>query len=96
MPDRNELIEQKLQFIQEHRSNESHFEKLNTLLEQVLEDKELVNGASDKSFLEALNAVKQKQSEEYRVMKEKQGSAWPEFEKFVSQFERSLIDAKNA
>jgi hypothetical protein len=79
-------LEEVTAFIREHRSNESNFEKLYAKLEeQTRED--------NKTYTSQLLEIKEKSAEEYRKAKETGGTAWPEFEKFVSEFEKTVIDA---
>ncbi len=82
-----EHIQELLEFIRQHRSNEANFEKLH----QRLED-ELRNGQGDQNYIHNLQEIKNKQAEEFRQTKETGGSAWPEFEKFVSDFEKTLTE----
>ena len=65
-------------FIREHRSNEVNFEKMNTKLEETKPA--------------GYNDIKEK-AEVYRQAKEKARTAWPEFEKFVSEFEKAVVEA---
>lgn len=64
-------------FLREHRSNEANFEKLAAKLD---ETPGLPNG----------EAIAEK-AEAYRKARETGGTAWPEFEKFVSEFERAVV-----
>lgn len=72
----NELVA----FIREHRSNEANFEKLYARLL-----KEIKNG------IPGLEDIKEKSAEEYRSAKQTGGNTWPEFEKFVSEFETIVL-----
>jgi hypothetical protein len=79
-------LEQVAAFIREHRSNESNFEKIyGKLEEETRED----NGA----YTSQLQETKEKSADEYRKAKENGGTAWPEFEKFVSEFETTVVSA---
>lgn len=81
-------LEEVMAFMREHRSNESNFE----LLRQKLEEE--INGhVEDAMYKNDLQEVKEKYAEEYRTAKEQGGTAWPEFEKFVSEFEKTLAAA---
>jgi hypothetical protein len=80
-------IEEILAFIREHRSDEANFEKLYQKL-----DDELQNKQPDGNYIHNLKEIKEKQAEEFRQTKQNGGSAWPEFEKFVTEFERTLTD----
>jgi hypothetical protein len=88
MPDQTEQTTAFLQFIKEHRGDERYFDKLCNKLDetiQSLHNKEQV----DADYLNSLTEVKEKQAEVYKQTKEKAGSAWPEFEKFVTELERA-------
>ncbi|HYO21336.1 MAG TPA: hypothetical protein VER36_02955 [Flavisolibacter sp.] len=76
-------LEEVAAYIREHRSNEENFEKLNAKLKE-----EAVNNTPGLSMQDI-----QTRADEYRKAKETGGSAWPEFEKFVSQFEKAVVEA---
>lgn len=80
--------EEIMQTIREHRSSESNFDKLCQELE-----KAIVAAETNTSLVSDLQEVKEKYAAEYQKAKETGGSAWPEFEKFVTQFERTLTSA---
>ena len=80
-----------LRFIREHRSSEGNFDVLNQQLEEVIESAHQQN---ETGLAEALQEVKEKYTAAYKKAKETGGSAWPEFEKFVTQLERALTDAR--
>ena len=80
-------------FIKEKRSNEVHFEQIYEKL-----NKEYTYGEKnviDDAYYKAIAEVKEKYAEEYTTSKEKTGNAWPEFEKFVSSFEKAVTKALN-
>lgn len=79
-------LEEVATFIREHRSNESNFEKLQQKLEE-----EITGGEGD--YTTQLKEIKEKNVEEYTKAKENGGTAWPEFEKFTTAFEKTVIDA---
>lgn len=85
-------VEQIMQTIRENRSSESNY----TLLQQEL-DKTIAAArqAGRPVVTKELEDVKEKYAAEYEKAKEAGGTAWPEFEKFVTQFERALSQAKN-
>lgn len=85
-------IEQIMQTIRDNRSSESNY----TLLQQEL-DKTIAASrqAGNPDVTKDLEDVKEKYAAEYEKSKEAGGTAWPEFEKFVTQFERALSQAKN-
>ena len=80
-----------LQQIREHRSSESNF----SALQQTLKSATKAAEESHNTMLAAdLKEVEEKYAAKYQKAKETAGSAWPEFEKFVTQFERALTSAK--
>ncbi len=81
-------LEKVTAFIREHRSNEGDFEKIYTRL---TEESEMPG--SDDAYKNNLLEVKEKAAEEYRKAKEINGTAWPEFEKFVTGFEKAVLQA---
>jgi len=81
-------LEEVAAFIKEHRSNEAAFEKLYSRLN---EESEMPG--SDDAYKNNLLEVKEKSVEEYRKAKEINGTAWPEFEKFVTGFEKAVLQA---
>ena len=80
-----------MEFIRQHRSDESNFDKLYSKLEGEIQ----MDGDENTSdeYTKNVREIREKQAEEYRQKKEKTGTAWPEFEKFVTQFEKSLTEA---
>lgn len=79
-------LEETAAFIREHRSNESSFSMLYAKLEEAA-------GNADGEYKERLEELREKQATEYNTAKDKGGKAWPEFEKFVSGFERAVMEA---
>ncbi len=77
-----------LQFIREHRSNAINFGKLKERL-----DAELRNTANDTAYFTALTETKEKYAAAYAEALEHGGSAWPEYEAFISHFERNVVAA---
>jgi hypothetical protein len=75
-------------FIREHRSSESNFEKLYARLEE-----ELASNDADQEFKASVAGIKDKSVPVYQKAKEAGGTAWPEFEKLVSEFEKTVTDA---
>jgi ribosomal protein L16 Arg81 hydroxylase len=92
MPDKNHLQEL-AKFIREHRSSEGHFETLYKRL--VAEQQTVQQRASEPEQEYAMNLTEalEKHAATYQQHKETGGSAWPEFENFVSHFEKSVMDA---
>ena len=90
MSDQQQHLEEVFNFLQEHRSNEGHFEKIYTKLKD-----ECTNGYTDKliAYKDSLQELKEKEAEAYRQMKETGGTAYPEFEKFASGFEKAVTAA---
>jgi pyruvate/2-oxoglutarate dehydrogenase complex dihydrolipoamide acyltransferase (E2) component len=86
MTDKN--LEETLDFIHQHRSNEINFEKLDAKLEE-----QLSNAEANQPYAVSLAEIKEKQVVEYKKAKKSSGEAWPEFEKFVSHFERAITEA---
>ncbi len=72
--------------IRECRSQEINFDKLSAAL-----DNEIKISHDSQSYNDALLAIKEKSVEGYKKAKEQGGSTWPEFEKFVSEFEKAVI-----
>lgn len=68
-------------FIRQHRSDEANFEKIFDKLKQ------------EDSFLSHHADIMQK-AEEYKTAKETRQEAWPEFEKFITEIEKSLLEEK--
>jgi hypothetical protein len=81
-----------LQRIREQRSSESNFEGLYQTLVSATKAAEDSNNTA---LAAELKEVNEKYAAEYQKVKETGGSAWPEFEKFVTQFERALTSAKH-
>ena len=82
--------EEIMQVIRENRSSESNFP---LLLQQLEKATVLAQQQNNTALAGDLQEVKETYAAEYQTAKENGGSAWPEFEKFVTQFERSLISA---
>lgn len=83
--------EELMQTIREQRSNEGHFESLSQTLKAAIKTAE---EKQDNTLLNRLKEVDEKYAPEYEKAKEAGGTAWPEFEKFVTQFERALTTAE--
>lgn len=83
--------EECLQRIRDHRSSESNFE---TLCQTLREAKEAAQKGDNNQLADSLQEIEEKYAAEYKQAKETGGTAWPEFEKFVTQFERALTNAK--
>ena len=81
-----------MQAIREQRSSESHFETLAQTLKAAIKAAE---EKDDTTLANELKEVEEKYAGEYEKAKETGGNAWPEFEKFVTQFERALTTAGN-
>ena len=91
MPNMKNHLEEVAAFIREHRSNEANFEKLYAKLTT-----ETDAADADENYRKCLLEVKEKTAEAYKVAKENGGTTWPEFEKFVSGFEKAVMEAINA
>jgi hypothetical protein len=85
-----EHLQQTQDFIRQHRSNEANFSLLQTKLEE-----ELTAAKPNKEYYEALLAVKEKQLAAYTEAQKNRDSAWPEFENFITSFERTIAGALN-
>jgi len=84
-----ENLETTAAFIREHRGNEGNFEKLYNKLETEIQER---RGAE--KYVTLLQEIKEKTVPEYKKATETGGTAWPEFEKFVTEFERAVVNAK--
>ena len=73
--------------IRESRSNESNFDVLCKYLREAIAAAEKQNNTW---MHNNLKEVQDKYAGEYLKARETRDSAWPEFEKFVAQFERSI------
>jgi cell division septum initiation protein DivIVA len=82
-----ETTDDLMQVIREHRSSESNFNQLYQTLQQATKMAEEKN---DAALAAALKEVDEKYAAAYKKAQETGGTAWPEFEKFVTQFERTL------
>ena len=81
-------LEEVLAYIRQHRGNEANFEALYTkLVEECDLNTAYVN------YKKNLEDIKEKQAEAYRQTNKTNGTAWPEFENFVSEFERAITAA---
>lgn len=82
-----------LQQIREQRSSESNFAALHQTLTAAIATAEKNN---DTALAAGLKEVEEKYAGEYQKAKEAGGSAWPEFENFVTHLERTLTAAKTS
>jgi hypothetical protein len=85
------FTEEVMQIVRENRSSESNFDRLLQQLEKAIL---LAQKENNTVLAEDLQAVKVKQAATYQKAKETGGTAWPEYEKFVTQFEQSLTTAE--
>lgn len=74
-------------FIRQHRSNESNFSVLYQKLEE--EIRSTANNNSD-AYHTCLLEIKEKQAANFTTAQENNGTAWPEFEQFVSEWEKAI------
>jgi len=79
----NKNAEDLSSFIRENRSNEANFD---TLYAKLIE---LSNSESKNSLVNFEDIMAK--AETYKQAKEYTGTAWPEFEKFVSAFEKAVM-----
>ena len=84
MSQQQQRLQEVLEFLKEHRSNEGNFEKIYAKLE------EEAGAGGPGPYVEELRELKDKQAETYRQHKAEASTAWPEFEKFVSGFEKAI------
>ena len=75
--------------IRENRSNEGKFDLLCQYLQEAIAMAEKQN---NQLLHNNLLEVQDKYAIEYMKAREERDSAWPEFEKFISQFERSIME----
>jgi hypothetical protein len=85
-------FEDLLHFIRENRSNESHFETLREKLTAACKDA-TDNPADENSYVSKLQEALEKHAPAYKQKKENGISAWPEFENFVTHFEKAVTEA---
>lgn len=78
-------LEETAAFLRQHRSNESNFATLYARLEAEI-------GKAGGNYKTLLQDVREKGAAEYRSAKESAGTAWPEFENFVSGFEKAVVE----
>lgn len=78
-----------LQFLREHRSSEGNFDKISQELETHIRTAQEQNKPA---LAQTLQEVKEKYGDTYCKAKETSGSAWPEFEKFITQLELALTN----
>lgn len=83
----NQTAEAYLQALREYRSSEGNFETIHTTLTEAINNAQHNNNTT---LAEDLKEVDEKYASEYKNARQISGSAWPEFEKFVTQFERTL------
>jgi len=91
MPDKKQL-EELVQFIRAHRNSEGHFETLYNKRTEARQTAQ-VNGSAGDRYATALEEAATTYADVYRKSKAEGGSAWPEFETFVSHFEKAVIKA---
>lgn len=72
--------QQLLTFLREHRGNEANFKQINEAV-----------ATSISNGVPALQEVQDKYAEAYTTAREQGGSAWPEFERYVSELEKCLV-----
>ena len=83
MHDKKQL-EELLAFVRTQRGKEGNFESIyNKLVEEC-------KATSDEGYRNQLGEIKEKQAATYRQAKEAGAVAWPEFENFVSEFEKTI------
>ncbi|RYZ44991.1 MAG: hypothetical protein EOP49_26120 [Sphingobacteriales bacterium] len=80
-----------MQTIRDNRSSESNFSVLQQELDKTLT---LAEQSGDSSLLADLQEIKEKYASEYQTARSGEGTGWPAYEKFVTQFERVLMSAR--
>lgn len=85
--------EEIMQTVKENRSSEEHFNRLLQALEKATAQAQQQNNTT---LAGDLQKVKDTYATAYEKTKETGGTAWPEFERFVTEFERALVNAKNS
>lgn len=83
----NSHFEEVKTFIRENRSNEQNF---SILLDKLKE--EIEHSSGDKNYLASLTSLQEKYASTYLTQKEKTGTAWNEFERFVGEWEKILTE----
>lgn len=79
------------QTVRDNRSSENNFTVLLQVLEKGLASAE---AAGNHVLAKDLQEVKEKYATAYQKATETGGNSWPEFEKFVTELERALMNAK--
>lgn len=80
-----------MRIVREHRSSESNF---TTLHQTLLSAQKAATESNNTTLADELNEVEEKYVATYTKARETGGTAWPEFEKFVTEFERALTGAR--
>lgn len=92
IPKNMALTEEQLQVLQEflrsHRSNEANFAAISQKLDEALSQ-----AGDGTEFFDALEETKEKYGAAYATARENNGAAWPEFENFITHFERGIVAA---
>lgn len=83
-----EHLKEVVAFLQEHRNNEGHFNKIYSKLED-----EINNSNGMQQYQSNLQDVKEKEAPAYLQMQQTGGTAYPEFEKFTAGFEKAVVAA---
>jgi hypothetical protein len=87
-------LEELAAFIRANRAAESNFEILLQKLTEACNAEATEGGdAAQNGYLSLLQEVRDKYAKTYRQSKEKGTSAWPEFENFVTHFEKGVMGA---
>lgn len=89
MPETN-TTDEWLQRLREQRSSENNFESIRQTLQEATQT---AQKEGNDTLAGSLKEVDEKYANAYEKAKETGGTAWPEFEKFVAQFERILTNS---
>ncbi len=79
--------EEQKQLLRDKRGAEGNFDELVASLQKAIEHAESVNSPQT----DGLKEIMSRQVPKYKAAKENGGTTWPEFEQFVSAWEKLLI-----
>lgn len=89
MPEKQHL-EELAQFIRAHRSSEGHFQ---ALYDRLAAELKAIHSAEENDYTTALAEAAEKHAAAYRQSKDTGSTTWPEFENFVTHFEKAVMQA---
>ena len=85
---KSKSLEELFTLIKEKRSKESSFEEI---YKQLIA--ETTNSERKESYQQKLREIDNKSASTYKKARELTDAAWPEFENFVSEFEKAVMAA---